>query len=51
MKYKNILQIDDDCDDCEIFEQALKTVSNASYTAVNNPVHALRQLINKGDKT
>ncbi|MDR7211047.1 response regulator [Flavobacterium piscis] len=47
MKYKNILQIDDDYDDCEFFEQALKTVSNASYTAVNNPLDALRLLINK----
>jgi CheY-like chemotaxis protein len=47
MKYKNILQIDDDYDDCEFFEQALKTVSNASYTAVNNPLEALRKLVNK----
>lgn len=47
MKYKNILQIDDDHDDCEFFEQALKTVSNASYTSVHNPVDALRKLINK----
>ncbi|MEZ0130598.1 response regulator [Flavobacterium sp. LBUM151] len=47
MKYKNILQIDDDYDDCEFFEQALKTVSNASYTSVHNPVDALRKLVNK----
>lgn len=47
MKYKNILQIDDDHDDCEFFEQALKTVSDAHYTSVHNPVDALRKLINK----
>jgi CheY-like chemotaxis protein len=47
MKYKNILQIDDDYDDCEFFEQALKAVSHANYIAVNNPLDALRQLINK----
>lgn len=47
MKYKNILQIDDDFDDCDFFEEALKTVSDASYTAVHNPVDALNKLINK----
>lgn len=47
MKYKNILQIDDDYDDCEFFEQALKMVSNAKYTSVHNPIDALRKLINK----
>jgi CheY-like chemotaxis protein len=47
MKYKNILQIDDDYDDCEFFEQALKTVSNANYTSVHNPLDALCKLINK----
>ena len=47
MKYKNILQIDDDYDDCEFFEQALKTVSNATYQSVQNPIDALRKLINK----
>lgn len=47
MKYKNILQIDDDCDDCEFFEEALKTVSDAAYTAVHNPIDALNKLINK----
>ena len=47
MKYKNILQIDDDYDDCEFFEQALKTVSNATYQSVPNPIDALRKLINK----
>ena len=47
MKYKNILQIDDDYDDCEFFEQALKMVSNAKYTSVQNPLDALRKLINK----
>lgn len=47
MTYKNILQIDDDYDDCEFFEQALKAVSDAHYTAVTNPLDALRLLINK----
>lgn len=47
MKYNNILQIDDDYDDCEFFEQALKMVSTATYTSVNNPLDALRKLINK----
>ena len=47
MKYKNILQIDDDYDDCEFFEQALRMVSNARYTSVNNPLDALRKLINR----
>lgn len=47
MKYKNILQIDDDYDDCEFFEQALKMVSNAKYTSVHNPLDALRKLINR----
>lgn len=47
MKYKNILQIDDDFDDCELFEEALKTVSDATYTSVHNPIDALSKLINK----
>lgn len=47
MKYKNILQIDDDCDDCEFFEQALKTVCTANYSCVNNPIEALEKLISK----
>jgi CheY-like chemotaxis protein len=47
MKYKNILQIDDDCDDCEFFEQALKTVSNATYTSMHNPIEALHKLVSR----
>ena len=47
MKYKNILQIDDDSDDCEFFEQALKTVSNAAYTSLHNPIEALHKLLSK----
>jgi NIMA (never in mitosis gene a)-related kinase len=47
MKYKNILQIDDDCDDCDFFKEALYEISNAVYTSLNNPVEALRKLINK----
>lgn len=45
MKYKNILQIDDDSDDCTFFLEVLEQVSNAAYMAINNPVHALHQLI------
>ena len=45
MKYKNILQIDDDYDDCSFFLEALEEVSAATYTAIHNPVQALQQLI------
>jgi CheY-like chemotaxis protein len=47
MSYKNILQIDDDSDDCELFMEALEAVSSAIYTAINDPVEALRKLVNK----
>ena len=47
MKYKNILQIDDDFDDCEFFQQALESVSNAVYMALHNPVEALQKLISR----
>nr|WP_294924031.1 response regulator [uncultured Flavobacterium sp.] len=46
MKYKNILQIDDDYDDCSFFSEALEEISAAAYTAIHNPVQALQQLIN-----
>ncbi|WP_026729696.1 response regulator [Flavobacterium denitrificans] len=45
MIYKNILQIDDDIDDCEFFMEALQAVSNADYTAMHNAVEALNKLI------
>ncbi len=45
MTYKNILQIDDDIDDCEFFMEALHAVSSAGYTAIQNPVEALNKLI------
>lgn len=45
MKYKNILQIDDDSDDCNFFLEALEEVSAAAYTAIHNPVQALQKLI------
>ena len=48
MKYKNILQIDDDFDDCDFFEQAVKTVTDAAYTSIQNPIEALHKLI-KGE--
>ncbi|SHH65978.1 CheY chemotaxis protein or a CheY-like REC (receiver) domain [Flavobacterium defluvii] len=47
MIYKNILQIDDDIDDCEFFMEALQAVSTADYTAMQNPVEALNKLIHK----
>ncbi|MFB9079260.1 response regulator [Flavobacterium procerum] len=47
MTYSNILQIDDDFDDCELFMEALEEVSNATYTSICNPVEALRKLIQK----
>ena len=45
MTYKNILQIDDDTDDCELFLEALQAISTASYTSINDPVDALQKLI------
>jgi len=47
MTYKNILQIDDDSDDCELFMEAVEAVSTATYTAMYDPVEALRKLIQK----
>lgn len=47
MKYKNILQIDDDFDDCEFFQQALEGVSKAAYMALHNPIDALQKLTDK----
>jgi CheY-like chemotaxis protein len=47
MKYQNILQIDDDCDDCSFFLEAVEEVSTATYTAIHNPVQALQKLSNK----
>ncbi|MGQ7944378.1 response regulator [Flavobacterium sp. WC2509] len=47
MNYKNILHVDDDSDDCELFMEALQEVSGALYTAIYNPVEALRKLIDK----
>ncbi len=44
MKYKNILHIDDDLDDCELFHDALSSFSNARYTAFTDPVAALHLL-------
>lgn len=45
MIYKNILQIDDDIDDCEFFMEALQAVSNADYTAIHSATEALYKLI------
>ena len=45
MAFKNILHIDDDPDDCEMFEQALREVSQALYTCIGNPLKALQKLL------
>ncbi|MXO04470.1 response regulator [Flavobacterium sp. HBTb2-11-1] len=47
MPYTNILQIDDDADDCDFFMEALHAVSDANYTSERNPMEALRKLIRK----
>lgn len=47
MIYRNILQIDDDSDDCELFMEALQAISSAEYTAIYNPLEALRKLAEK----
>jgi CheY-like chemotaxis protein len=44
MKYSNILQVDDDPDDCEMFHETLLTIGIAAYTAINNPVEAMKKL-------
>jgi len=45
MKYKNILLIDDDEDDCEIFLVAIeKSFGPGNYTTINHAVKALQQL-------
>jgi DNA-binding NtrC family response regulator len=38
------LHVDDDQDDCELFREALRAVSNAHYQAINEPVKALQEL-------
>lgn len=43
-KYNFILQIDDDTDDCDLFESVLRQVSQAKYLAINNPLVALEKL-------
>lgn len=47
MTYKNILQIDDDADDCDFFMEALQAISKAGYTSMHNPIEALNKLIKK----
>ncbi|MEN2399174.1 response regulator [Flavobacterium sp. MC2016-06] len=47
MIYKNILQIDDDSDDCELFLEAVEAISSAKYTAIYNSVEALQKLIHQ----
>lgn len=45
MKYKNILLIDDDEDDCEIFLAAINSVSDSgNYTVKNDARKALTEL-------
>lgn len=45
MVYNDIFHIDDDLDDCLIFNDAIIDVSNAHYSWENNPITALEQLI------
>lgn len=47
MKYKTILHVDDDADDCEFFRDALVAVSDARYICITHPVKALKELENK----
>ena len=48
MPFQNILHIDDDADDHEIFNSALRKVNNAiNYTALTNARNALTSLIAK----
>lgn len=47
LTYSNILQIDDDTDDCELFMEALEGVSDVTYTAIYDPVEALRKLVHR----
>ena len=44
MKYRNILHVDDDEDDCFLFSEALKEISDTKCLSINSPVEALRQL-------
>lgn len=45
MKYKNILLIDDDEDDCEIFLVAIeRAFGPGNYNTINHAVKALQQL-------
>jgi DNA-binding response OmpR family regulator len=44
MQYKNILQVDDDEEDCEMFYEALRKVSPANYTSINDSIDALKKL-------
>lgn len=47
MKYKTILQIDDDIDDRGFFKEALESVSDSQYIGLNSAVEALKQLSEK----
>ena len=48
MSYKNILLIDDDEDDCEIFLVAIeKAYGTGNYTAIHDATKALQQLEEK----
>ena len=47
-KYQNILLIDDDCDDQEIFLEAVEKISSkATCIAFSDATHALQKLIAK----
>ena len=45
MKYRNILLVDDDTDDAEIFVTALHAINNKiKYSVENNALEALKKL-------
>lgn len=44
MRYHTILHVDDDLDDCGLFLEALRTVSDANYICIPHPVNALAEL-------
>lgn len=47
MAVKVILHIDDDADDCELFHDALKAVSDAKYHEVHDAAQALSMLLDR----
>ncbi|MHC0441720.1 response regulator [Flavobacterium sp. 3-210] len=44
MKQKYILQIDDDPDDCQFFQEVIASFSMIVYSCIQNPIEALNKL-------